>query len=136
MQSSVNKFINNADTDREVKIMNRKLSICIIILSIIILCGIFFVLRRNPGDQEENTQIVSVTEAAIAVGGEKTVSYEYIVREKDGRLTVYLSDGQTEYMETGITVESLTPTLKERIRTGIGFANSESLYDFLESYSS
>ena len=117
--------------------MKRKVSICIIIILIIlILFGVFRAAGRKPDSLPENTQTPTEAESVITTGGQKAIRYAYIVRARDGELLVYLEDGKTEYMTTGIQVETLQPALQEQAEKGIGFADSESLYDFLESYSS
>jgi len=119
--------------------MNRKISICIIIV-ILVLLLVLIGIRYGRSSQEENpaTEMPEVTEmeTTIVANVNETVSYAYILRVVDKNLVVYLGDGQTVYMETGIKLEELSEELQKQAEQGIGFETEESLYDFLESYSS
>ncbi len=117
--------------------MNRKLSICLIAALIIIFSvGVWYGKHRQK-EQEQNPLPQAVTEEeTMIVASVPTVNYAYIVRATDHMLVVYLSDGQTVFMETGIRLDTLDDEMKEKARRGIGFQNQENLYDFLESYSS
>lgn len=119
--------------------MNRKISICIIIVIIailLVLAGIWY--GKNSTDEEPVTEIPEVTEAetTIVASGSEVITYAYIVRAVDQNLVVYLGDGETVYMETGIKIERLSEEQQIQAEQGIGFKTEESLYDFLESYAS
>lgn len=118
--------------------MNRKLSICIIAALIVIFAfGVWYGKYRSSGEEEQTPLPQEVTEEeTMIVASVPTVNYAYIVRAAEQMLVVYLSDGQTVYMETGIRLEMLDDEMKEKAVRGIGFQTPESLYDFLESYSS
>ena len=66
----------------------------------------------------------------------KETENAYIIRTQDSRLVVFLPDGKTVYMETRIRSENLSEKMQKQAENGIGFAYEESLFDFLESYSS
>ena len=57
-------------------------------------------------------------------------------RQEDAMLVVYLADGKTVYMETGISADRLSLEMQQKAKQGIGFSDLEQLYDFLESYAS
>lgn len=117
--------------------MNRKLSICIIAVLIVIFAFGVWYGKHRQGEEEQKPQPQAVTEEeTMIVASVPTVSYAYIVRATEHMLVVYLSDGQTVYMETGIRLETLDEEMKQKAIRGIGFETPESLYDFLESYSS
>lgn len=117
--------------------MNRRLSICIIIfLVVLLLFGIWYGRRLNTKMEPEETQELVTEETTIVASAENLIEYAYIVRAADGKLVVYLEDGKTVYMETGIRIENLSQQMQEKSSKGIGFTTLESLYDFLESYSS
>jgi hypothetical protein len=67
---------------------------------------------------------------------EEVETYAYLAREQDETLVVYLGDGETVYMETGIRTARLPDSLREQLQSGIGFADAESLFEFLENYAS
>ncbi len=118
--------------------MNRKLSICIIAALIVLFAfGVWFGRYRQKKEEEIQPVPQAVTEEeTMIVASVPTVTYAYIVRATEHMLVVYLGDGQTVYMETGIRLETLDEDMKQKAIRGIGFKTPESLYDFLESYSS
>ena len=94
--------------------MNQKTGICILLCLVLLLVfGIWY--QKRGVENTKNT---------------------YIIRTQDSRLVVFLPDGKTVYMETGIRSENLSQKLQKQAENGIGFADEESLFDFLESYSS
>lgn len=62
--------------------------------------------------------------------------YTYVIKQKDGILVVYQSDGVTEFFETNIRVRDLDEEMIKKSENGIFFSNDQELYAFLESYSS
>lgn len=117
--------------------MSRKTGICIIAVLILLFAfGVFY--GRHRQKEEELTPLPQAVteEETMIVASVPTVSYAYIVRAKEHMLVVYLGDGQTVYMETGIRTETLDRSMQEKANKGIGFTTQENLFDFLESYSS
>lgn len=76
------------------------------------------------------------TEPTVAANTDNTAVYPYIIKDSDGRVVVYRTETMEVYMETGIRTDQLPEEIKNRLDGGIGFADEESLFDFLESYSS
>ena len=62
--------------------------------------------------------------------------YAYIIKQKDGILVVYQSDGITEFFETNIRIRDLNEDMVKKLENGIRFSDDQELYAFLESYSS
>ena len=60
----------------------------------------------------------------------------YIIKQKDGILVVYQSDGITEFFETNIRIRDLNEDMVKKLENGIRFSDDQELYAFLESYSS
>ena len=117
--------------------MKQKISIFIIVLLVIlILLGFWYGLQKQEERTLPKPQVSTETETTVLTSTPEVISYAYIVRVEDGNLVVYLGDGQTVYMETGIRMEDLEDTLQEKVQNGIGFRTAESLYDFLENYAS
>ena len=75
------------------------------------------------------------TEQAVTSSAEEE-PYLYILFAEDGRLSVYLADGKTVYLDTGISAESLPEERRIQLENGIRFRTEEELFSFLESYSS
>ena len=60
----------------------------------------------------------------------------YYLKELNGYVVVYLSDKKTVYEYTDISLEDLPENLQKEIQNGKYIETSESLYGFLENYSS
>lgn len=74
---------------------------------------------------------------------EVLMNYSYVKPGKsfyivvyDGLLTVLLEDGETVYLNTGIRVPDLPESVQMEIIQGMFVEDEESLYDFLENYTS
>lgn len=118
--------------------MNQKTGICILLcLVLLLIFGIWYPGRKTQNQTHTQTEYASETEHVVVTGSSnENVKNAYIVRTQDSRLVVFLPDGKTIYMETGIRSENLSQKLQEKAENGIGFADEKSLFDFLESYSS
>ncbi|RGX91907.1 hypothetical protein DXA60_11780 [Roseburia sp. OF03-24] len=86
---------------------------------------------ESISDENDTEQIVRSTEI-IAI----CEPYTYVIKQKNGVLVVYQSDGVTEFFETNIRIRDLDADMVEKIENGIFFSDDRELYDFLESYSS
>jgi hypothetical protein len=94
----------------------------------------------NPTRQNNKQEAEAVEESASENETFETLLQEqhvlFRIRELDGYLAVYLADGVTLYMNTDIRPEDIEEELREELRDGIPFYTMDSLYEFLESYSS
>ena len=63
-------------------------------------------------------------------------STSFYLAAKDHEVVVYLEDQETIYMYTGISLERLPETMQLQIMQMMWVEDEESLYDFLETYSS
>ena len=67
----------------------------------------------------------------------KNVEQErYYLKMSEEYLTVYYTETDLVYFETGLKLSDLPSDLQEEAKTGISFSNLEELYSFLENYSS
>ena len=71
------------------------------------------------------------------------MNYEYVqpstsfyLAVKDNEVVVYLEDRETVYINTGILLDTLPEYLQQEIIQMLWIEDEESLYDFLEAYSS
>lgn len=71
------------------------------------------------------------------------MNYQYIqpsnsfyLAVRDNEVVVYLEDMETVYINTGIAMETLPEELQQEIMQMLWVESEESLYDFLETYSS
>jgi flagellar basal body-associated protein FliL len=119
--------------------MNRKTGICIfIIVAAVLLLWAGVLLRRDSLQNGEMPETESQTqeEPVVVASASETQTYAYLVREQDETLVVYLSDGETVYMETGIRSARLSDELRRQLAGGIGFWDEKSLFEFLENNAS
>ncbi len=63
-------------------------------------------------------------------------STSFYLAVKNNEIVVYLEDMKTEYINTGILLDTLPEDLQQEIMQMMWVENEESLYDFLEAYSS
>ena len=120
--------------------MKRNLSICIFLFFIVLFLISVIILFDNHKESEQllpDSQETQNSESEIVINSNKEIkSYQYIILEDQGRLSVYCSDNKTLYMNTGIPVNALTDELRNQLPSGIWFETEEDLYEFLENYSS
>ena len=120
--------------------MKRRISICIIVFTVLISAAIFW--ANTDSDTPQESQIgqpvpdTRDTEQTTAVNTGHTISYPYILKDLNGTVVLYCEDVPQKFMETGIRTADLPMDLQQRLKNGIGFESQEELFDFLESYSS
>lgn len=64
------------------------------------------------------------------------VTYKYYLVEENGCVTAYYIDKKTVFEYTNIVVDTLPEDVKKQIKKGKYIVDVDSLYDFLENYSS
>ena len=102
--------------------MKNKISICIlVVLGILLTVWVLESIdnRISQKQNNEDTQI-QIAETQSKEVSKVVISYEYIVKNDNGMITVY----------------KLPEDIKSKINNGFGFETESELYDFLESYSS
>ena len=118
--------------------MKRQISVSIFLAILVIALAWLYIKFNNeiePKNESITTENDISKEPSVTIN-QAYVSSVYFIKEKDGRLVVYLSKTQEIYMETSIESETLPDDVKEKLEIGIFFENEEDLYGFLESYSS
>ena len=105
--------------------MNQKTGICILLCLVLLLVfGIWYQKRGVENKKNTQEQYASETEHTVLTGTPyKETENAYIIRTQDSRLVVFLPDGKTVYMETGIRSENLSQKLQKQAENGIGFAD-------------
>ena len=132
------KIIKNTDTDSEVMCMKNKISICIlVVLGILLTVWVLESIdnRISQKQNNEDTQI-QIAETQSKEVSKVVISYEYIVKNDNGMITVYKNYGTDKFFDTGVYYNELPEDIKSKINNGFGFETESELYDFLESYSS
>ena len=94
--------------------------LCVVLLICMAYYGSYELGQKKQKEQTQNEQMQDETREVIS-GGEN----EYVLREVNGEVQVYQSDGKT-----------FPEDMQEEITTGKSIKDSASLYSFLENYSS
>lgn len=95
--------------------------------------------QQRSDKQKENTSFLQEkTEPTevLAVEGNVEKNSEYLLKELNGYVIVYLGDEKTVYEVTGISITELPKEVQNQIQEGIKFDSINELYAFLENYSS
>lgn len=140
----MNKCVKKANTvSKEVKPMKRKYCIgffaAIFVIMILLEFGYQWSYQRRADRQkEEHTFLQEKIEQteALSVDGNVEKNAEYLLKELNGYVIVYLGDEKTVYEVTEISIVELPKEVQTKIQEGITFYSISELYAFLENYSS
>ncbi|MEF9839779.1 MAG: hypothetical protein RR275_08050 [Lachnospiraceae bacterium] len=120
--------------------MKRKYSIgffCGMISIILLLTGAYYLSYQKAVKKYEIQLEQAVKqEATVTTDGLARKETGYYLKERNGFILVYLSDGVTIYEDTNIKVDILPKELQDEIKKGKYLETTEILYGFLENYSS
>ena len=128
--------------------MKKTTSICLftgMIFLLLILIVYLLFTQQNAGAGKKDIsaateEILAENDTAENIRTTESIAiyepYTYVIKQKDGILVVYQSDGVTEFFETNIRVRDLDEEMIKKSENGIFFSNDQELYAFLESYSS
>ena len=129
-------------------VMKKTTSICLftgMIFLLLILTVYLLFTQQNAGAEKKDIsaateEILAENDTAENIRTTESIAiyepYTYVIKQKDGILVVYQSDGVTEFFETNIRVRDLDEEMIKKSENGIFFSNDQELYAFLESYSS
>lgn len=95
--------------------------------------------QRSADNYEQNKELVQETEemeTVMATEGNAEKNSEYLLKELNGYVIVYLGDEKTVYEVTEIAVDELPDEVQTQIREGMRIQSTDELYAFLENYSS
>ena len=90
-----------------------------------------YVMEKSQTEESSLDQDVTV-----AAEGMTEKNEEYLLKELNGYVIVYVGDEKTIYEVTEIAVTELPDDLQSQIRDGIVMHSRDELYAFLENYSS
>ena len=123
--------------------MKNKYGIGFLLFLILVVFGITcaYQLSLNKGKREIQAEITAkeqreMNDTSVAADGQALKDDCYYLKELNGYVVVYLSDKKTVYEYTDISLEYLPENLQKEIQNGKYIETSESLYGFLENYSS
>ena len=104
---------------------------CVVLLICMAYYGSYEMGQKREREHTTDERIQEQTQEVNSDG-----KYKYVLKEEDGEVQVYESDGKTLYESTGISVSTLPSEMQEEITDGKTVSDSSSLYSFLENYSS
>ena len=119
--------------------MKRQINISIFLAIIVILLALLYIKFSN--DTQQNNHGVLTEESdqkdnnSLEISQEY-ISYEFYVKDDNGRLVVYETKTQNIYAQTAIQTKMLPLEIQQELQAGIYFKSETELYNFLESYSS
>ena len=123
--------------------MKNKYGIGFLLFLILVVFGITcaFQLSLNKGKRDIHAEINAMeqremNDTSVAADGQALKDDCYYLKELNWYVVVYLSDKKTVYEYTDISLEYLPENLQKEIQNGKYIETSESLYGFLENYSS
>lgn len=128
--------------------MKKTTSICLftgmIFLLLILAVYLLFTQQNTEAERkdfsEATEEILSENDTAENIRTTESIAiyepFTYVIKQKDGILVVYQSDGVTEFFETNIRIRDLDKEMIKKLENGIFFSDDQELYAFLESYSS
>lgn len=114
------------------------------IIAVITISGAYELSYQRAKDKAEAKNQVTKEESIEKAESEKSVRTEgealkedcFYLMEVNGYIVVYHSDKETPYEYTDILYDELPAAVRDEIRNGKYIEDTESLYGFLENYSS
>ncbi len=114
------------------------------ILAVIFLIGCYQIVywkdEQKPQEITETEEIIVEEEVSekkeAVVPAVQTVEYKFVIVEEEDYLTVYSADKSSVYEYTDIRYSDLEESLRQKIRKGYCIKDEETLFGFLENYSS
>lgn len=128
--------------------MKKTTSICLFtgMIFLLLVMVVYLLFTQQDTGEKEQDLAAETEEMPAETDTEKELKtteslavyepYAYIIKQKDGILVVYQSDGITEFFETNIRIRDLNEDMVKKLENGIRFSDDQELYAFLESYSS
>lgn len=117
--------------------MKKQYSISFFAVSMMCVLLLSFAYRMDYEHMKlEAKDKVAEEEHSMATEGNASKAEVYYLKELNGFVAVYLNDKKTVYEYTTIPLENLPQEVAKEIENGMPIASEESLYSFLEGYSS
>ena len=85
---------------------------------------------------QQQFQVVSYSSDHIVLRQSQEEEKNFLIKDTDNSVTVYLEDGETVDEYTDIATDSLPEELQAEIKEGKTIPTVDELYSFLENYSS
>lgn len=113
--------------------MKKTTSICLFtgMIFLLLVMVVYLLFTQQDTGEKEQDLAVATEEMPAETDTEKEVKtteslavyepYAYIIKQKDGILVVYQSDGITEFFETNIRIRDLNEDMVKKLENGIRF---------------
>lgn len=113
--------------------MKKTTSICLFtgMIFLLLVMVVYLLFTQQDTGEKEQDLAVATEEMPAETDTEKEVKtteslavyepYAYIIKQKDGILVVYQSDGITEFFETNIRIRDLNEDMVKNWKMGSGF---------------
>lgn len=118
--------------------MKRQISISIFLAIVVILLALLYIKFSNDTQLNDNgvlTEEKNNEEQSLEISQEY-ISYQFYIKDDNGRLVVYEVKTQEIFTQTAIQTKMLPIEIQQELSVGIYFKTESELYNFLESYSS
>lgn len=92
--------------------------------------------KKIHAEQKKEQAKTEEKKESMLTEGDAKKSEVYYLKELNGFVVVYLSDQKTIFEYTSIPIDNLPNTVEDQIKKGLPIETAESLYSFLEGYSS
>ena len=118
--------------------MKRQISIYIFLAIVVILLALLYIKFSNDTQLNDNgvlTEEKNNEEQSLEISQEY-ISYQFYIKDDNGRLVVYEVKTQEIFTQTAIQTKMLPIEIQQELSVGIYFKTESELYNFLESYSS
>ena len=116
--------------------MKKQYSISFFAVSMMCVLLLSFAYRMDYEHMKLEAKDKTAEEDSMATEGNASKAEVYYLKELNGFVAVYLNDRKTVYEYTTIPLENLPREVAKEVEKGMPIASEESLYSFLEGYSS
>lgn len=118
--------------------MKRQISISIFLAIVVILLALLYIKFSNDTQLNDNGVLTEekINEEQSLEISQEYISYQFYIKDDNGRLVVYEVKTQEIFTQTAIQTEMLPLEIQQELSVGIYFKTESELYNFLESYSS
>ena len=124
--------------------MGKKYGIGLFTIALVLMAVVTYGYRAEYRYSQELVEEGEKEQTENSISQEKTVSTQgdaqkdelYYLKDLNGYVVVYMNDRTTVYEYTNILISDLPDTYQNEIKNGMIIEGTETLYGFLENYSS
>ena len=117
--------------------MKKTTSICLFtgMIFLLLVMVVYLLFTQQDTGEKEQDLAAATEEMPAETDTEKELKtteslavyepYAYVIKQKDGILVVYQSDGITEFFETNIRIRDLNEDMVKKLENGIRFSDDQ-----------